>query len=173
VYTSPTSGDSVVLVADQVLWFGNDVHFSLIKPHQIRAHGYGVCDDPWDPHLPIGIELESLFVPLTVSGPNLLLESHVLTDWELSNLPIIEITSSIWNPADMHMSAPRSTTTRVVDSISTAMRDIWHPSTMVKFLDSHRGEWKKRVRKYSINPKYSTEPYSPFRNKAELNIWEL
>ena len=34
------------------------------------------------------------------------------------------------------------------------------------------GEWKKRVRKYSINPKY-TEPYSPFQNKAELDIREL
>ncbi|KAI2504205.1 Reverse transcriptase (RNA-dependent DNA polymerase) [Fragilaria crotonensis] len=34
------------------------------------------------------------------------------------------------------------------------------------------GEWKKRVRKYSIDPKY-TEPYSPFQNKAELDIREL
>ena len=34
------------------------------------------------------------------------------------------------------------------------------------------GEWKKRVRKYSIDPKY-TKPYSPFQNKAELDIREL
>ncbi|KAI2502009.1 hypothetical protein MHU86_12412 [Fragilaria crotonensis] len=34
------------------------------------------------------------------------------------------------------------------------------------------GEWKKRIRKYSIDPKY-TEPYSPFQNKAELDIREL
>ena len=33
-------------------------------------------------------------------------------------------------------------------------------------------EWKKRIRKYSIDPKY-TEPYSPFQNKAELDIREL
>ncbi len=33
-------------------------------------------------------------------------------------------------------------------------------------------EWKKRVPKYSIDPKY-TEPYSPFQNKAELNIRKL
>ena len=50
-YTRPTSGASVVLVADQVLWFGNELHdCSLINPHQIRSHGYSVCDDPWDPH---------------------------------------------------------------------------------------------------------------------------
>ena len=33
-------------------------------------------------------------------------------------------------------------------------------------------EWKKRVRKVSIDPRY-TEPYSPFQNKAELDIREL
>ncbi len=51
---------------DQVLWFGNDLHCSLINPHQLRAYGYGVYDDPWDPHRPIGFELESLSVPLNV-----------------------------------------------------------------------------------------------------------
>ena len=45
-YTCPDSGDSVVLIADQVLWFGGGLHCSLINPHQIRSHGYGVCDDP-------------------------------------------------------------------------------------------------------------------------------
>jgi hypothetical protein len=35
------------------------------------------------------------------------------------------------------------------------------------------GEWKKtRIRKYSIEPKY-TEPYSPFQNKAEWDIRQL
>ena len=33
-------------------------------------------------------------------------------------------------------------------------------------------EWKRRIRKYAIEPKY-TEPYSPFQNKAELDIREL
>ena len=47
-FTCPTTGNSVVLVADQVLWFGNNLHGSFINPHQIRAYGYGVCDDTWD-----------------------------------------------------------------------------------------------------------------------------
>jgi hypothetical protein len=33
-------------------------------------------------------------------------------------------------------------------------------------------EWKKRIQKYSNDPKY-TEPHSPFQNKAELDIREL
>ena len=107
-YTCPTSGDSVVLVADQVLWFGNDLHCSLINPHQIRAHGHGVCDDPWDPHRNLGITLDQFFVPLTLSGPNLLFESRVPTDWELENLAVIELTSTVWDPADMHILASHS-----------------------------------------------------------------
>ncbi|KAI2511679.1 Reverse transcriptase (RNA-dependent DNA polymerase) [Fragilaria crotonensis] len=56
-YTCPDSGASVVLVADQVLWFGDELHCSLINPHQIRSHGFSVCDDPWDPHRALGIDL--------------------------------------------------------------------------------------------------------------------
>jgi hypothetical protein len=75
-YTCPTTGDSVVLVADQVLWFGNDLHCSLINPHQIRSHGYSVCDDPWDPHRSLGIDLDTVFIPLLPCGPNLIFESR-------------------------------------------------------------------------------------------------
>ncbi len=79
-----------------------------------------MCDDPWDPHRALGIDLDSLFIPLIAPGPNLQFESRVPTDWEVSNLPIIEITASTWNPADLQMSGPHSTMTRVVDCISTA-----------------------------------------------------
>ena len=116
-YTCQTSGDSVILVADQVLYFGDELHCSLINPHQIRSHRYGVCDDPWDPHRSIGIDLNSIFIPLKPDGPNLCFESRVPTDWEMEYLPIIKITSSSWNPADL------------VDCISSARRDIWDQST--------------------------------------------
>ena len=44
-YTCPSSGDSVVLVADQVLWFGNELYCLLISPDQIRSHEYSVCEE--------------------------------------------------------------------------------------------------------------------------------
>jgi hypothetical protein len=134
-YTYPTTGDSVVLVADQVLWFATGLHCLLINPHEIWAYGYSVCDDLWDPHRPLGIALgsifvPSIFVPLTVSGPNRSFESRVPTDWKMSNLPIVEITLTTWNPADMHQAAPRLNPTHVVDCILTAWRDIWCPLTV-------------------------------------------
>jgi hypothetical protein len=51
--------------------------------------------------------------------------SHVPTDWEMENLPIIEITAPVWNLADLHMSRPLSPLTNVVNCISTASRNIW------------------------------------------------
>ena len=129
VYTCPTNGDSIVLVADQFLWFGDELHCSLINPHQIRSHGYGVCDDLWDPHRSLGIDLESIFFPLLAYRPDLSFESRgVPTDWKMDNLPMIEITAPMWNPADLQMSRPHLTLSRVVDCISTASRDIWSES---------------------------------------------
>ena len=86
--------NSVVLIANLVLWFGNELHCSLINPHQIRSHGYtSVCDDPWDPHRSLGIDLDGIFIPaLLASGPNLFFESRVPTDWKMDTLPIIENT---------------------------------------------------------------------------------
>ena len=129
-YTCPSSGDSIVLVADQVLWFGNELHCSLISPHQIHSHGFSVCDDPWDPNRALGIDLECIFIPLLASGPNLFFESRVPTDWEMDSLPILEITAPVWNPADLQMSRPPSPLARVVNCISTAPRDIWSESAM-------------------------------------------
>ncbi|KAI2500467.1 Reverse transcriptase (RNA-dependent DNA polymerase) [Fragilaria crotonensis] len=110
-YTCPTSGASLILVADQVLWFGNDLHCSLINPHQLRAHGHGVCDDPWDPHRELGIDLDHFFIPLHSLGPNLVFESRVPTDWEMEHLDIVELTSNTWNPVDMHLLTPAATQT--------------------------------------------------------------
>ncbi len=102
-YTGPNSGHSVLLVADQVLWFGTNLHCSLINPHQIRSYGHSLCDDPWDPHRPIGLDVEVLFVPFQSAGPNLFFETRVPTDWEMDNLQVVDITGPHWDPYDIRL----------------------------------------------------------------------
>jgi hypothetical protein len=102
-YTCPDSGQSVLLVADQVLWFGADLHSSLLNPHQIQLFGHSVCDDPWDPNRALGLDVGDVFIPLLASGPNLFFETRVPSDWEMSNLPIIELTAPHWDPCTLHM----------------------------------------------------------------------
>ena len=65
VYTCQSPGNSVILVANHVLYFGDELHCSLVNPHQIRSHGYGVCDDPWDPI----VLLESTSNPFSFPSP--------------------------------------------------------------------------------------------------------
>ena len=59
----PDSGQSILLIADQVLYFGDSMDHTLINPHQIRSHGYSLCDDPWDPNRTLGLDTEHLFIP--------------------------------------------------------------------------------------------------------------
>ena len=103
VYTCPDSGHSVLLVADQVLWFGADLHCSLLNPHQIRSYGHSLCDDPWDSNRALGLDVGAIFIPLLASGPNLFFESRVPNDWEMSNLPTIELTAPHWDPSTLQM----------------------------------------------------------------------
>jgi Reverse transcriptase (RNA-dependent DNA polymerase) len=112
-YTCPDSGQSIILIADQVLWFGADLHCSLINPHQIRSYGHSLRDDPWDPHRPLGLDVGAIFIPLLTSGPNLFFETRVPSNWELSNLPIIELTAPHWDPSTLHMPAN-------IDPVSTS-----------------------------------------------------
>ena len=103
VYTFDRTGTTVLLIADQVLWFGANIPTSLINPHQLRDHGLGVCDDPWDPYRAVGIESDQGFIPFSSQGTTLYFETRSPTTWELDSLPIILLTAPRWNPHDFMM----------------------------------------------------------------------
>ena len=62
-----------------------------------------------------------------------------------------------------------------IHSLDDFVKKVGIPEILISDNDSTMEgwkEWKQRIRKYGIQPKY-TEPYSPFQNKAELDIREL
>jgi hypothetical protein len=62
-----------------------------------------------------------------------------------------------------------------IHSLDEFVKKVGVPETLICDNDTTMegwSEWRKRIRKYNINPQY-TEPYSPFQNKAELDIREL
>jgi hypothetical protein len=120
VYTYNSTGATVLLIADQVLWFGNKLSTSLINPHQLRDNGIGVCDDPWDPYRPIGIEADQGFIPFSSHGTTLFFESRSPTPWDLENLPTVLLTAPRWSPHDYAM--PQGTV-----SVYSTVRSIRQP----------------------------------------------
>ena len=50
------SGEMVILLFGQGLWFGDRMDKSLINPYQCRAYGIPLCDDPTNPSRRLGIE---------------------------------------------------------------------------------------------------------------------
>ena len=49
------SGEMIILLFGQGLWFGNKMEKNLINPYQCRSFGITLCDDPTDPNRKLGI----------------------------------------------------------------------------------------------------------------------
>ena len=82
-YTAST-GETIILIFGQGLWFGDRMDKSLINPNQCRAHNVPVCDDPTDPFRPLGITINNdELIPLVMEGSTALLYSRCPTREEL------------------------------------------------------------------------------------------
>lgn len=63
------TGETVMLQFGQGLWFGNRMDRTLLNPNQCRSYGVDVCDNPTDPHRPLGIQVsDDCFVPMKMFG---------------------------------------------------------------------------------------------------------
>jgi hypothetical protein len=91
VWTSPNTGH------DQMLWFGSQMDHSLINLNQICEYGIPMYNDPFF-QSQFGINCSGDFIPFNTMGTIVYFETHLLTDWETHNLPIIMLTGEDWDP---------------------------------------------------------------------------
>ena len=98
------SGESVVLLFGQGLWFGNRMEKSLINPYQCRAYGIPICDDPTDMNRKLGIKLEGgCFIELSMQGTTCGFLSRYPTDDDLQNCRHISMSDEEnWDPSTVH-----------------------------------------------------------------------
>ena len=68
VWTDLDMSKEYLLVCDQMLWFGNALHNSLINPNQIRSYGLLVNDDPFTSDDDFGISSDTVFIPFNTTG---------------------------------------------------------------------------------------------------------
>ena len=105
-YTNESTGETLVLRFNQVLWYGNRLGMSLINPNQIRHYGLTVSDDPTDKNREFGITGEDFVVPFDISGTTVFFKSRAPTRWEMENCRLVELTcDSPWNPTDVNIAA--------------------------------------------------------------------
>ena len=100
------SGQSYILVVNEALFYGTKLKHTLLNPNQIRHHGHGFWDNPYDTEHVLSIEPydEGITIPMTYQGTKLSFESAVPTTKELNTLPHIELTSSHqWNPGEVRL----------------------------------------------------------------------
>jgi hypothetical protein len=109
-YTNESTGETVILHFNQVLWYGKRMKMSLINPNQLRHFGITVSDDPTDSTRLFGISCEQAVVPFRMDGTTVYFESRVPTAWELENCRNIEMTdSTVWNPSSVTIASVTTT----------------------------------------------------------------
>ena len=54
-FDNPETGETVMLMVNEGLWFGDTMSHSLLNPNQCRLHGIDLCDDPFDKYRSLGI----------------------------------------------------------------------------------------------------------------------
>ena len=63
------SGEVIILIFEEGLWFGNRMEKTLINPNQYRYFGIPICDDPTDQHRLLGIEAYfNTHIPMSMVG---------------------------------------------------------------------------------------------------------
>jgi hypothetical protein len=98
VWTNQDDSVKYILVGNQMLWFGTQLLHSLINLNQLRAYGIKVNDDPFDSTRDFGINSKQVLIPFDTTGTIVYFKSRTPTEWEKTHLPVILITSDVWNP---------------------------------------------------------------------------
>ena len=95
------TGETLILVFNEALWYGDRMNHSLINPNQMRHFGVTVQDNPYDRDndLTIKEHYAGISLPLSVKGTVVYFDSRSPTMQELTDCRHIVLTSDMpWNP---------------------------------------------------------------------------
>jgi hypothetical protein len=104
-WDDPVTGQTFIIIIHQALYFGRQLDHSLINPNRIRITGIPVCDDPYDRHRSLGIDLGDFIIPFLTEGNTIYFDSRVPTMEELENFQYITLTDDDdWDPPSVDLS---------------------------------------------------------------------
>ena len=106
-WSNTTTGQSFILIFNEVLYFGRDLDHSLINPNQMRHYGIQVFDNPYerDETRSMGIMLSDTYrLPFHSHGSTIYFNSWYPTDEELNTYGHVVLTSDqVWDPHGLVM----------------------------------------------------------------------
>ena len=101
-YTDIITGETIIFILNQGLWFGAELPNSLWNPNQIRNFGHPLCDDPFDPNRKLGFMIdgrEDKFIPFEIFGSSIGLKTRVPTEDEYRTCTHYVLSSEArWDP---------------------------------------------------------------------------
>ena len=105
-YPDDSTGETVILRFNQVLWYGKRMTMSLINPSQMRHYGVTVSDDPTDGTRAFGISTDDVHIPFKMDGTTVYFETRVPTQYELENCKTIQVTDdTVWDPSSVSIAS--------------------------------------------------------------------
>ena len=115
IWTDLTSGKLHLLQVNHGLDMRDILHHTLANPNQCWSFGVSWCNDAWDEHISLGIELKvpKLSIPFVMDGSIALFETRTPTEDEIRDLfddCIILTDSNTWDPVTLATSRKVSAT---------------------------------------------------------------
>ena len=76
---------------------------SIINPNQYRSYGISLCDDPTDPHRPLGFQTNTLNTPLFTEGTIATMSTRWTSLEDLESCQYIYLSDQeSWNPSNLN-----------------------------------------------------------------------
>jgi len=119
IFIDPETGEEILLMIDQALYFGDRLEHSLINPNQIRAFGHSLNDDAYYTDRYFGIETAEVKIPFESVGSVVYFRTCTPTDGERERLPALDLTAPTWDPQSLEMPGSRKRSVSAISSQET------------------------------------------------------
>lgn len=151
------TGETIILIVNEGLWFGDKMDHSLINPNQLRHFGVDVCDNPYTEGGMYIRESESqTFITLHSKGIIVFVDSHTPTTHELQTCQHVVLTSpSIWNPMTVCLGEVHTGSSNDTEYIRNKAYDIASKANIIDS-DSLYLSYISSVYTNPTNPSHST-----------------
>lgn len=106
-WTNPNTGETVILIIHECLYYGTTLGHTLWNPNQLRHNGVQVHDNPYDTApTRMSIIADDVIIPLQSVGTKIQFTTHSPSERELQNCRHVDLTSiNEWNPKEVILGA--------------------------------------------------------------------